>query len=176
MKYFSFLLLLCFHYAFSQADSTANVKELGWTFKLPRGFIIIDTATLNAESRAREREIHWIKKPTGPIYKQILFWARDSAGEVILVECVDEKHDTLGLNFPNVRFPNAGESDTTEEVYDGVRFHKLRTVMNTNPYPYINSTMKTAYEGKIFTINYAVGNKSREEEIISMLKGSKFVR
>lgn len=176
MRYAFLALLLCFQCAFGQLDSTAYVKELAWTIKLPPDFKVIDTATLNAESRAREREIHWIKKPKGPNYHHVVFWARDNDGEVISVDCIDSVHDILGLNFPDRKFPNSGESNETEVIYDGVKFHKLRTKMNTDPYPYIYSALKTAYNGKIFTIDYAVSDTSREDEIVRMLKASRFDR
>jgi hypothetical protein len=63
MKYTLIALLLCCQAAFGQTDSTVYVKELGWTFVLPPGFKVIDTATLNAESRAEASHIHWIRKP-----------------------------------------------------------------------------------------------------------------
>jgi hypothetical protein len=176
MRYAFYALLLCFHGAFGQSDSTVYVKELAWTIKLPPGFKVIDTATLNAESRARESEIHWIKKPKGPNYHKLVFWARNNAGEVIFVNFIDSVHDTLGLNFENIKFPSAGESNESEVIYDGVKFHKLRTKMNTNLYPYTSTTLKTAYDGKVFTIEYAVSDSTLEDEIESMLKASKFDR
>lgn len=178
MRYAFFALLLCLQSAFGQSDSTVYVKELAWTIKLPRGFNVIDTTALNAESRAREGEIHWIKKPkaTDTNYHKLIFWARNNAGNVMFVDFIDSVHDALGLNFPNRKFPNSGESNTTEVIYDGVKFHRLRTKMNTNPFPYISTTLKTAYNGKVFTIGYAVSDPSMEDEFESMLKASRFDR
>jgi len=175
-KYLVLVLLVCCQDAFSQSDTAAYVKELALTIKLPSGFHVIDTATLNAESRAREKEIHWTRKPkpTDTNFHKLLLWARTDAGDVINIDCIDSIHDSLGLSFSPI-LVSFGESTISYEAYGGVKFHQLRTKMNTYPHPYIHTTLKTPYEGKIFTIECAI-EPGREGEIESMLEALRFNR
>jgi hypothetical protein len=175
-KYLLFALLVCCQSVFSQSDTAVYVKEMALAIKLPSGFHVIDTATLYAESRAREKEIHWVRKPkpTDTNFHKLLLWARTDAGDVIHINSIDSVRDPLGLNFTQFEM-SIGESTTSYEVYGGVKFHQLRKKMNTYPHPYINTILKTFYEGKIFSIDCAI-EPSREGEVETMLTELKFNR
>lgn len=177
MKYTLFVLLFCCHTAFGQSDSTVYVKELGWTFTLPPGFKVIDSATLNAEGRARESEIHWIKKPNpnDTNYNHMILWARNDAKNTFSINCIDSLHykkpDSL-----RKRLPVEGEPVVKEVTYDGVRFIQRRTEMNTPPHPYILTSCRTGYKGKIYTLVFAVPDTAMEQTFLHMLQTSKFDR
>lgn len=177
MKYLFIAILFCFQTSFGQSDSTVHIEEFGWTIKLPQDYKVIDTATLNAESRSRESRIHWIKKPpaTDTNYNRLLIWARDSRGNVFSISCIDSVHETIDPNFSKNALLPYGKAEISVEIYDGVKFNKLQMKMNTNP-SYVNATLKTLYGGKVFTINYNYSDPVIESEILSMLKTSKFER
>jgi hypothetical protein len=177
MKYTLFALLLFCQTAFAQSDSTTYVKELGLTIKLPPGFKVIDTATLNAESRSRASEIHWIKKPNpaDTNYTQLLLWARDNDKNVLYISCIDSSHlkpqDSLRKQPSFV-----GKRTTQEVTYDGVTFTQVRTEMNTPPHPYISTSCSTGYKGKKYTLSFAVPDTVLEHTFLQMLQTSKFER
>jgi hypothetical protein len=177
MKYTLLVLLFCCHTAFGQSDSTTYVKELGWTFTLPAGFKVIDTATLNAESRAWESQIHWIKKPNpnDTNYNHMILWARNNDKVSFSINCIDSLHykkpDSL-----RKRLPVEGKVTKTEVTYDGVKFTQTRREMNTPPHPYILTNSSTGYKGKIYTLSFAAPDTSMEQTFLHMLQTSKFDR
>jgi hypothetical protein len=180
MKCALFALLFCCQTAFSQSQSgttTTYVKELGWTIKLPPGFKVIDTATLNAESRALESEIHWIKKPNpaDTNYSHLVLWARDNDKNSFIITCIDSSHlkppDSLRKQPGTV-----GTRTTREATYDGVTFTLVRIEMNTPPHPYIRTSCSTGYKGKKYTISFAVPDTAMEQTFLQVLQTSTFDR
>ena len=157
-------------------DSTTCLKELGWTFKLPAGFKIIDTAMLREERQEHNNENNWKNRPTGSRYDTTIFWARTPAVEVISVRFIDSV-DYKKLIIINSSWRMQDEEVTVADVYFGaVKFHKYRDMFKTHPLPNIHAYFRTGYRGKIFTIEYVVSDTSMEEKIEKMLRASAFAR
>jgi hypothetical protein len=182
MKYILVALVFCFQYSFGQTDTTINIKELGWTIQLPSDLKIIDTATLGAERR--NEHITWIKKPpvdSNRSHTKLIFTARDSSLQTLFfITYIDAKYDPLNGKFPDDTYSNliiTLRKKPSTVVYDGVKFLELQ--LDGHPFtgpPYVAVTLKTKYQGKIFTIDYAYSDPNKENEIVQMLKTSKFDR
>jgi hypothetical protein len=175
-KYILIVLLFWFHVSFGQSnDSVYYVKEFGWSIHLPPGFQVIDTATLHAESRSRESQIHWINKPqsTDTNWAKTVFWARDTHLHVISLHVIDSTHERLDSNFTENKFKFYGKFRISTEVFDGIKFYELMVKMNTSP-SYVSVTLKTLQHGKIYRIDYVYDDTILEDEIETMLKTSTF--
>jgi hypothetical protein len=182
IKYFLIAILFCFQNSFGQTDSAVDIKELGWTIQLPPELKVIDTATLGAERR--NEHITWIRKPpvdSNKLHTKLIFTARDSSLQTIFfITYIDAKYDPLNGKFPDNTYTNfiiTLRKKPSTVVYSGVKFLELQLDGHPlNALPYVAVTLKTKYQGKIFTIDYAYSDPIKGNEIEHMLKTSKFDR
>ena len=175
MKYFLIAFLFCFQASFGQTDSIVYIKEFGWTITLPPNFKVIDTATLNEESR--KMNIHWIKKPTGENYHKLVLYIRKDIDHTFSINSIDSIHEALDSNFSKYNISKNGKATTSTEIYGGVKFYKFKEEMHPTPnWSYVLVVLRTPYNEKIFTIVYSYHDLESENDIENMLKTSKFDR
>jgi hypothetical protein len=140
---------------------------------------VIDTATLGEESRKRESEIHWIKKPTDTNYNKLVLLIRDNHKNELTLMAIDSIHEKLDFNFSDydLGLKAHGKSVLSSVVYGGVKFYKLETQMHVPPnisYTIIN--LRSPYNGMIFKISYAYDDKDVAAKFENMLVTSHFDR
>jgi hypothetical protein len=189
MRLLFIAFLFCFYASYGQTDSVINIKEFGWTFKLPSDLKIID-AKINAEQQRRG-----IKLIEGTIDKKV-----DTSDVILLISAGRDKANLFNANYSNSKdytkenydsaknaineifyktlrsnIPGNFDSVSSIILVDGILFNKFQVNININDKVRVSTVNILALlRNRFFSLNYVYTDDKIGEEIEKMFSESKF--
>jgi hypothetical protein len=174
MKLLLMAMMFVFQTVLAQTGTTIHFKEIGWTITLPPEYKIVDTLSESSDKNNTTRAVNMIYAEKDNFCG---FNARYIVSPKISKanwEIADSTIKYKVINSAGKDLPRKGDVVNSMVTYDGVVFKCVSVVFDDLGKPVGFTCLSSFYKEFYFLITYGFGNNDSENEIIHMLKTSKF--